>query len=71
MTGTRLLVGAAAASDVGSGFAGVSEYKRILEGVEGLGLGNLGGGMWWDGSYLELSKGEGGGFARALREVLG
>ena len=70
LTGTRLLVGAAAASDVGSGFVGVSEYKRILEGVKGLGLGNLGGGMWWDGSYLELNR-EGGGFARALREVLG
>ena len=77
VTAPRLLIGAAASSDAATagGFVDVQGYKSILGRVKELGLGNLGGGMFWDGAWVELSKngnGNGGeGFADAVREVLG
>ena len=73
LTAPKLLIGAAASSAAGSGYVDVPTYKGILEGVKALGLGNVGGGMFWDGAYVQLSKGSGGGegYAGAVREVLG
>ncbi len=77
LTSPRLLIGAAAnaAAAGAGGFVHVETYKEILGRAKGLGLGTLGGGMFWDGAWVELSKGGSGnageGFADAVGEVLG
>ena len=52
VTAPMLYIGAPAFPAAGSGFVEDGEQLRsILEGVKGLGLPNLGGVMWWDGSF--------------------
>jgi chitinase len=70
----RLLIGAIATTvGGGTGYVAPDTYRGIMQEVKGLGLENLGGAMFWDGSYVELVKGQGGGqgFAEVVREVFG
>jgi hypothetical protein len=69
----RLLIGVPASTTAGSGYVDPSSFRGILEGVRGLGLGNLGGVGVWDGAYEEVGKSAGGGvgFAEVVRDVLG
>lgn len=66
----QLLIGVLATQ--GSGYVTVNQLKKVLEQVKGLGLGNLGGVMYWDGAYHELSKQQNGGtgYADMVRTLL-
>ena len=68
----RLLIGAPAdpAAATAGGCVDQSMWRTLLQQVKGLGLSNLGGAMYWDGSYLELDKSGGQTFADVVREVL-
>jgi chitinase len=57
VSGPRLFVGAPSFPAAGSGWVGGEEFARVLGGVVGLGLGNLGGVMLWDAAYGALSGG--------------
>lgn len=73
-SGPKLLIGAPAdpAAAVAGGFVSQDVWKTGLEYIKSLGIGNLGGAMFWDGSYLELEKAKSGSsWADAVREVLG
>jgi chitinase len=74
VTGPKLLIGTPAFAGAGSGFVSVAEYQDILRQVQGLGLPNVAGAMFWDGAY-EIGSGGGGGdqggttYAQVVREV--
>ena len=70
----RLYVGAPAFAGAGSGFVGDGQqFRDILQQVNELQLPNLGGVMFWDGSY-ELRSGQldasGDSFAQLVKDVL-
>jgi chitinase len=71
----RLFVGAPSFPAGGSGWVGGEEFARVLGGVVGLGLGNLGGVMLWDAAYGALGGGGHGSYGRTYmglaKDVLG
>ena len=72
LTAPRLLIGAPAdpAAAGTGGYVDQATWRSTLQQVKGLDLGNLGGAIYWDGSYLELSKTSGQTFADVVRDVL-
>jgi chitinase len=66
-TGPRLLIGAPGGA---GGYVGQDAWRGILQQVKALRLGNLGGAMFWDGSYLEVNKLNGKTMADVVRDVL-
>ena len=51
------------------GYVNQATWRTTLQQVKGLGLGNVGGAMYWDRSYLELGKSNGQTFADVVRDV--
>lgn len=60
----RLYVGAPAFPAAGSGWVGGEEFSVLVAEVKESALVNLGGVMFWDGAYGELSAREDGVFGR-------
>jgi hypothetical protein len=74
--GPRLLIGTPAFALAWSGYVDVPTYVAILRQVKSL---SLAGAMFWDGAYVEVSRGVVGGlgggrnvtFAEVVKDVLG
>lgn len=56
----RLYIGAPAFQGGGSGYLPGAQFAGVIGKARGLGLGNFGGVMLWDGSEGELNKDTGG-----------
>ncbi|KAF7512573.1 hypothetical protein GJ744_000834 [Endocarpon pusillum] len=65
VTSPRIYVGAPAFPAAGSGWVGGQQFSELMEGVKEVGLGNLGGVMFWDGAYGVLSARDDGVYGRS------